>query len=145
MSRCNKGVICSHCHERIETGEPEVYGKLWMQLKGEKPRKWVKVLHWHGKRKKDGQCCWLVQALDALSQRPFVETRGRKKLVMPKEMRDSRLKCLRQRAKIMQQLKIVMDEPPKKRDIDAIIRLGGRLEDVKARIVEFGGVPKSWG
>jgi hypothetical protein len=116
-----------------------------MQLRGDKPRKWAKVLHWHGKRKRDGQCCWLVQALDALAQRPFVETRGRKKMVMPKEMRDGRLRCLRRRAKVVQQLKIVMDVPTKKRDWDEVIRLGSRLEDIRAEMEKFGGVPKSWG
>ena len=158
MGRCNKGVECSYCHEAIEVGEPEVFGKLWRQYGGKdgKSVKWVKVFHWHSKRKDtalaqiikiaiDNQMCWVIQALDNFGKTVHVETRGRKKLILPKEKRDGRLKLLRKRAKVIQQLKIVMEEHPKKRNMDEVVRLGLILEKLRVDIEQFGGVPKSWG
>jgi hypothetical protein len=145
LSRCNKGATCDYCHEPIEVGEPEIYGKIWRQYGGDKPRKWVKVLHWHGKRKADGLCCWLQQALEHLALNPHIETRGRKKIVMPKEMRLKRLRLLQRRAKVIAGIRAELEQPKSKRDINVIARMGEKLEKLKVEIAEVGGVPKSWG
>jgi hypothetical protein len=148
LSRCNKTVTCSHCGEDIEVGEPEVFGKLWLRFSqdGEaKARTWTKTFHWHGRRKRDGQCCWLVQALEKFDSTKFIESRGRKKLLMPKEARDGRLKILRKHAKVLQQLRAIMEEPAGDRDMVAITRLGGRLQKLRIDIEKFGGAPESWG
>jgi hypothetical protein len=133
----------------IESGEPEVFGKLWLRKKvvgstENKPRRWVKKLHWHAQRKADGQCCWLVSALAELAKHPHIEKRGRKKLLLPKEQRDERLRLLRKRAKVVQQIKAETDVPPNKMNMDRIAELGLALEELKVKIEPVGGIPKSW-
>lgn len=146
VGRCNKSCNCIHCGELIELGEPEVFGKLWMRFtnEGAKPRTWVRKFHWHAKRKRDGQCCWLVQALEAFGKQKHVETRGRKKILLPKKKREARLRILRRRAKVMQQLRVEVEKAPDVRDMEEMIRLGGILEELKQEIAPVGGVPKSW-
>ena len=146
ISRCNKTVECSYCHEPIHLGSPMVFGKLWMRFTGNdgQPRRWVRNFRWHAKRQSDGACCWLVSGLDELSRRVFVETRGRKKLCIPKDQRDKRLALLRKRARILQRLKFIMFADPDQREVDEIVKLGGQLEDMKEEIASLGGVPKSW-
>jgi len=123
-----------------------IAGKLWMRFtkEGGEPRRWVKNFRWHVRREQDGMCCWLEQALENLSRHPPVETRGRKKLVLPKEKRLSRLSVLRRRARVVQRLKLLMMLPTKQRDIDEVIRLGSQLEEMKEEIAPLGGVPPSW-
>ncbi len=99
---------------------------------------------WHGKRLSDSQCCWLAQELDKLTTTSYVETRGRKRIVLPKEHRERRLYLLRKRARQVQRLKHVLTVPTKQRDIDEVIKIGVVLEEVKEEIENLGGVPKSW-
>ena len=123
-----------------------VCGKLWQKCteKGTEPRRWVKNFRWHAKRKRDGQCCWLAQALENLAQHPVLETRGRKSLVLPKPVMQERLKILRQRARTVAKLKELMLAPLNQRDVDEIIKIGSRIEIMKEKISKLGGVPKSW-
>ena len=146
VSRCNKGCNCTYCGEPIEVGEAEVFGKLWLRFtsEGSAPRRWVKKFHWHARRKRDGQCCWLVAALAEFGKRVYVERRGRKRILLPKEDRDARLRLLRRRAKIIQQLRVEAEKSPEERNMEEMIRLGGILEQLKVDIAEVGGVPKSW-
>jgi len=123
-----------------------VCGKLWQKYteEGGEPRRWVKNFRWHGKRKRDGQCCWLVQALENLSLHPVVERRGRKTLILPKVVKEERLKILRQRARAVARLKELMLDTPNQQDVDEIVRIGSKVEEMKERIEKLGGVPRSW-
>jgi len=123
-----------------------ICGKLWQKSteEGGEPRRWVKNFRWHAKRKKDNQCCWLSQALENLLQQSMTETRGRKSLHLPKDMAEERLRILRQRARAVSKLKELMLAPLRKRDVDEIIRIGSRIEEMKEKISQLGGVPKSW-
>jgi len=134
ITTCRKTVpACSHCGEAIELGEPMVCGKLWQKFteEGGEPRRWVKNFRWHAQRKRDSQCCWLSQALENLSMHPVIETRGRKKLLLPKETMEKRLKVLRQRARAVAKLKELMLAPLRQRDVDEIIKIGSMLEEMK--------------
>ena len=146
LTTCRKTVpSCSYCGETIELSEPMVCGKLWQKYteEGGEPRRWVKNFRWHAKRKRDSQCCWLAQALENLSLHPVVETRGRKSLILPKGVKEERLKILRQRARAVAKLKELMLDPDA-RDVDEIIRIGSRIEEMKEKIVDLGGLPRSW-
>ncbi len=147
LTTCRKTVpSCSYCGETIELSEPMVCGKLWQKYteEGGEPRRWVKNFRWHGRRKRDSQCCWLEQALENLSLHPVVETRGRKSLILPKEVKEERLKILRQRARAVSALHELMLAPLDKQDVDKVIRIGARIEEMKEKILPLGGVPKSW-
>jgi len=123
-----------------------VCGKLWQKYteEGGEPRRWVKNFRWHAQRKRDSQCCWLSQALENTSQHPVTETRGRKSLMLPKEVKEGRLRILRQRARAVARLKELMEAPLNQRDVDEIIKIGSRIEEMKENISQLGGVPKSW-
>jgi len=147
LTICRKTIpACSYCLEAIEISEPMVCGRLWQKRteEGGEPRRWVKNFRWHAQRKKDNQCCWLSQALENLSQHPVLETRGRKGITLPKLVKEERLKILRQRARAVAKLKELMLAPLRKRDVDEIIKIGSRIEEMKERISQLGGVPKSW-
>jgi len=146
LTTCKKKAKCSYCEELIELGEPVVYGRLWLRTKeGEyKPRRFVKRFRWHAQKGDEKKCCWLEQALNNLANNPYIETRGRKRLVLPPEIREKRLKVLRRRAKVVQQLRTETEEQPERQDIDEIIRLGGILARLKEEIEPLGGVPKGW-
>ena len=122
-----------------------VFGRLWRKHteSGGEARRWVMNFRWHAKRAKDGQCCWLAAGLEYAANNPPVETRGRKKLVMPKEQLEERLKILRQRARAAEKLKELMLAPGQ-RDIDEVIKIGSRIEEMREKIALLGGVPKSW-
>ena len=133
----------------ITVGEPEVFGKYWKRYpsdeKGGKTKQWTMKFHWHARRERDGQCCWLAQALDHFARTQHVETRGRKKILLPKEQRVERLAIIRRRAKTIQQLKSEMEKDVEERSLDRIIHLGMKLEDYKQSLIGLGGAPKSWG
>jgi hypothetical protein len=82
--------------------------------------------------------------MEEFNKRRYVEKRGRKKILLPKEQRDQRLAVLRKRAKVVQQLKVEAEKSPEERDIDTLIHLGERLENLREEISHLGGVPKSW-
>lgn len=146
ISRANKGCPCSYCGTKIEVGEAEVFGKLWSRRKGEgvEVHKWSRMFHWHAKRKADDLCCWLQQGFEALANNPHVETRGRKKILLPSDQRLARLRILQKRAKVLQQIRTIMETEPKERNMNEIIRLGGILNELKERILPLGGMPESW-
>lgn len=148
VARCNKTVKCRYCGEDITPGEAAVFGKLWRRYvskeEGGKPLTWVKNFRWHAQRKRDGQCCWLVAALEELLKRPHVETRGRKKILLDKDTRRVRNRVLRERARQVQRLK-ELTLAPGPTEIDAIVRVGRKISDLKEQIEPLGGVPKSWG
>ncbi len=146
IGRCNKPSTCSYCGDKIEVGEAEVFGRLWSRRKGDSlvARRWVRTFHWHTKRPTDGICCWLQQGLENLANNPHVETRGRKKLLLPSDERLKRLRLLQKRAKVLQQIRTEMDKEPEDRNIDEIIRLGGIIEELKTKIAPLGGIPEGW-
>src|SRR3990167_10217610 len=144
ISRVNKSVKCDYCGELIENGSPGVFGKLWKSYTTEgtlEVRKWTRKFHWHAKRKRDDQCCYLVQGLERMEKEPYVEKRGRKTIVMPKEMRAQRRLLLCRRGRVMQRLR---EEMAGEARVDLIIKLGTQLETLKEEILPLGGVPKSW-
>ena len=69
-----------------------------------------------------------------LSQCPVVETRGRKSLLLPKVEAEKRLKILRQRARAVAKLKELMLATLDQRDVDEIIKIGSRIEEMKEQI-----------
>ena len=147
LTACRKTIpACSYCGETIELSEPMVCGKLWQKYteEGAEPRRWVKNFRWHAQRKRDGQCCWLAQALENLAKHPVLETRGRKRLILSKPVMQERLKILRQRARSVAKLNELMLAPLNQRDVDEIIKIGSRIEGMKERIDKLGGIPKSW-
>ena len=143
ISTCHKKSKCSHCGEDIENNEPCVFGKLWKKFTGKESevRKWTITFHWHARRKSDGQCCWLAQAMEYLEKQEYTEMRGRHCIVLPKELREKRLSILRRRARVMQRIRAEMEEGG---NVDALIHLGKQLETLKEEIAPLGGVPKNW-
>lgn len=146
ISRCNKTVRCAYCLEDITIGEPSVFGKLWQRktADGIEPRRWAVNFRWHARRSRDGQCCWLIKGLEEFSLHPYVERRGRKKLLLPSDVQIKRLRLLRRRARLTQQLKQLMLSELDNTDIDRFITIGSQLEQLKEEIEPYGGVPKSW-
>jgi len=146
LAICRKTARCSYCLQDITIGEPVVRGRSWRKRSESEGsiRRWIMNFRWHGKRASDGQCCWLAQELDRLSTVTYVETRGRKKIILPKEQRERRLHLLRKRARQVQRLKHLLMIPTGQRDIDDVIKIGMAMEEIKEEIVDFGGVPKSW-
>jgi len=124
-----------------------VCGKLWQRSRqeGGDTRRWMMNFRWHGKRKRDGQNCWMESAIEFLQRNPVAETRGRKSLQLPEDVKLARLQILRQRARALARLKeLMLDDLGDQKDIDEIIRIGSRIEGMKERIVSLGGLPKSW-
>jgi len=146
LAICRKTARCSYCNQDITIGEPVVRGRIWQKRSesGGNIRRWVMNFRWHAKRLSDGQCCWLAQELDKLSTTPYAETRGRKRIVLPKEHRERRLYLLRKRARQVQRLKHILTVPTAQRDIDEVIKIGMMLDEIKVEIENLGGVPKSW-
>ena len=147
LATCRKTTQCSYCLQDITIGEPVIRGRIWSKRSESEEghiSRWVMNFRWHGKRLSDSQCCWLAQELDKLSTTTYVETRGRKRIVLPKEQRDRRLHLLRKRARQMQLVKHAMSVPTEQRDIDEVIRIGGVLEEIKEEMASLGGAPKSW-
>lgn len=146
LAICRKTTRCSYCNQDITVGEPIVRGRVWQKRSESegKIKRWIRNFRWHGKRAPDGQCCWLAQELDKLATVTFVETRGRKRIVLPKEHRERRLYLLRKRARQVQRLKHVLTVPTAQRDIDEVIKIGMIFDDIKVEIENLGGVPKSW-
>ena len=145
---CRKTIeYCSYCSEPIELDELIVCGKLWRRKVTEEgePRRWIANFRWHARRKRDGQNCWIQSAIEFLERNPVVETRGRKSLQLPEDIKLARLKILRQRARTVARLKeLMLDNLVDQRDIDEIIRIGSKIEEMKEKILPLGGLPKSW-
>lgn len=141
---CKKVVRCHYCLEDITTKEYMVFG-VWREKGTDGNSKgYTRRYHWHAKRPRDGQCCWLVQSLERLEREPQVERRGRKKLLLPQEDREKRLCILRQRARLKQKIKLLFLSETDERDIEQIISVGRKLEELRQRIEPLGGIPKSW-
>ncbi len=123
-----------------------VFGKLWLRRSGEGTEvlRWVKNFRWHAKRTRDDQCCWLIKGLEEFSLRPYVEKRGRKKLLLPPEIKLKRLQILRRRARLVQRLKALILDELSNADLDIFIRIGSQIESLKDEIEPYGGIPKSW-
>jgi hypothetical protein len=121
---------------------------MWLRKAGEGTEvlRWVKNFRWHAKRNRDGQCCWLVKGLDDFNSRPYVEKRGRKRLLLPIDVRAKRLGLLRKRARIVQQIRTLMldDDDIDNDSLNRCVKLGAQLESLKEEILPYGGVPKSW-
>ena len=145
---CRKTIEqCSYCGEPITLAELMICGKLRQRSKqeGGEARRWVMNFRWHGKRKRDKQNCWLESAVEFLERNPVVETRGRRSLQLPEDVKQQRLKILRQRARAVARLKeLMLDNLIDQKDIDEIIRIGSKIEEMKEKILPLGGLPKSW-
>ncbi len=131
-------------------GEPMVLGKMLQKTtqKGEAvgARRGVMNFRWHAQKQPDNQCCWLLAGLEHLALNPYVETRGRKKIIMSKPKRDRRLAILRKHARAKSELQqLILIGRLGQRDVDRVIVLGGQLEEMKDEMEDIGGVPKSWG
>ena len=145
ITTCRRTAKCNYCNEDITLNEPVVRGRLWQRSnENSKPLRWVKQFRWHAKRVTDSQCCWLAQALDHLSSNPPVEHRGRKQLDLPAEVRERRLALLRQRARLVQRMKFIVLADIESRDLGKIMIIGNQIEELRAKMIEAGGVPKSW-
>ncbi len=146
LATCRKTTRCSYCNQDVLIGEPVVRGRVWQKRSESEGniKRWIMNFRWHGRRQSDGQCCWLAQELDKLSTTTYVETRGRKRIVLPKIQRERRLYLLRKRARQVQRLKHILTVPTAQRDIDEVIKIGMVFDEIREEIVNLGGVPKSW-
>lgn len=156
LTICKKTVPkCSYCGEPIYPGEVMVAGRIWKTKDG-KTRRWVKNLRWHGQKRPSNLseeeashpvCCWLEAGLEYLRLHPQEETRGRKQLQLTPKEKTERLKILRQRARLVQKLKTLMEIPLENQseaDLGEIIKIGSQIEGLKERIVMVGGQPPNW-
>ena len=156
LTVCRKTVPkCHYCNEPIKLGEVMVAGKLWFRAsqEGGEARRWIKHFRWHAQKETTnfgGQpsplkiSCWLLEGLAYLAEHPQAETRGRKQLQLPKKQKDARLKILRQRARLVQKLKTLMEAPLDQDDLNYMIKIGSQIEELKEQIKSLGGVPPSW-
>ena len=154
LTICHKTVPkCHYCHEPIHLGEVMVAGKLWFRAskEGGDIRRWIKHFRWHAQKETPSLSgppvetnCWLLEGLAYLAEHPYVETRGRKQLQLSTKQKDARLKILRQRARLVQKLKTLMEAPLDSKDLDVMIKIGSQIEELKERIGPLGGVPPSW-
>jgi len=133
-----------------------VVGKLWRSSKeGGDARRWVIHFRWHAQKAPEvlglyPVNCWMQEGLEYLKAHPYEETRGRKQLPLAKEQKEARLKILRQRARLVQKLKTLMEAYDQEEahlsqeDLNYMIRVGSQIEELKERIEPLGGVPPSW-
>jgi len=127
-----------------------VAGRIWKTRDG-KVRRFVKNLRWHGQKIVNPEeppiCCWLEAGLEYLRTHPKEETRGRKQLQLTKAQKIERSKISRQRARLVQKLKTLMEVPlanQEQKDINDIIKIGSQIEQLKERIIPLGGLPPNW-
>ena len=135
MAHCRKETKCSFCEQLIPVAEPMVVGRAAMK----KREGWSVVLHWHPQ-------CWIDQGMQYLEAHPYVSAqKGKKKLDLSLEDRKNRFRIQRNRASVIQKLKAIMNkEELGERDLDRIVKFSERLDELKAEIEPFGGVPKKW-
>jgi hypothetical protein len=150
VSTCRRRIeSCSYCHKPIDSGSIVVYGKLWMRNSKDKDKitHWVRHFYWHTDSPDNHKCCWLEQGIENAKkmQSQYIENRGGKRLLLPEEDRKKRLQILQRRARLVQMLK---DELEKQVDgdknLDKIIEIGNKIEQLKQSIELYGGAPKSW-
>ena len=140
MKICRKQATCRHCPRPILKNHPMVvcryYKKTRMEAGGS-PQNWSFTIRFHPQ-------CWIDQAVAALKEKVVVETRGRKKSPLLDNIRAARVRVLARRATVVQRIRAEMAKPKESRNIDRIIHLGGKLNELKEEIAPLGGVPKSW-
>ena len=138
IKKCKKQSICKHCGKPIVKGSYLVMCQMYRESKKEDnggKKNWWLFRRFHPQ-------CWIDQGIAAVSKIPVVETRGRKRVPMTDGTKSARFKIMQRRASIMQRLKKATVEVPY--DIDKIIHLGTMIDELKAEIIEQGGLPKSW-
>ncbi len=133
MTWCNKTAKCKHCSQPITPGEPLVRGKLWR--KHGQATRWSYKFYWHPQ-------CWVEQGLIGLRSRPRVSPfRGAitNRDITPED-KTTRLRLLQKRANIVQRMKKAGIE----QNLDLLISLQEKLEELIPEIEKVGGVPKGW-
>lgn len=138
IRRTTRHAKCFHCGKNIPKHDYMVVTQLYKDRAPSpegKHRAWWTIRRFHPQ-------CWIDQGIAAIKAIPVVESRGRKRVPMRDDTRTARLKIMQRRASIMQRLKKATIETPY--DIDKIIHLGQMIDELKAEIIEQGGLPKSW-
>ena len=138
IKKCKKQSVCKHCNKPIVKGSYLVMCQMYKERKSNEDSK--KKAWWFFRRFHPQ--CWIDQGIAAVEKIPVVESRGRKRVPMTDNTRAARFKIMQRRASIMQRLKKSTLEVPY--DIDKIIHLGQMIDELKAEIIEQGGLPKSW-
>lgn len=134
LTKCHKTSKCSYCEKPITNGDYMVIGKLWRDREGHKIR-FPQKLHFHVD-------CWVEKGKKYIDNKPYIEKRGRRKLIISDENRESRLRIMRKRAAVVQRINTeVRKSNP---NIDKMIHLGELLHQYKEDIENFGGAPKGW-
>jgi len=139
ISRCKKQAKCRYCTEAILKSEPILMGREWRSYERDgSTRQWVRRYYWHPN-------CWLEEALAKLDKLPEATgSMGRKPLVLSAEDKQKRFAILRKRARIAQRLHEEIEMPEWQSNIDRIIALGNKVEQLKEEIEPLGGIPRSW-
>ncbi len=123
---CAKQAICDWCKQPIENRHYEVIGE---HLYG----KWRIRRRWHPD-------CWIAQGISSLERNPKVDNRGRNKMSISDTDRSERNKLLMRRAATLRQLTISIESGNAIR----IEFLGEKLNDLRNKIENLGGIPSSW-
>ncbi len=138
IKRCRKRVKCDYCPTLILSGEHMVVCKWYRgTVKDGKMQRWWFHRHYHPQ-------CWIDQGIAAVKKIVITETRGGKKLDMPDDVREARLKIMMRRASVIQRIRREVDKTPEEQNIDRIIHLGDMLNMLKEKIEPLGGAPESW-
>jgi len=139
IKRASRAATCVYCKEEIKKQDFMVIGKLWRKLKSGKT--WLIMLRWHTQ-------CYIVQGVAAIKDKeirePKIEKRGRKKSILPDDIRIKRLKIMRRRASVLQRIKAEVKKPKKKQKFEVLVHLGSLLDKCKDEIKDTGGIPTTW-
>ena len=140
ITTCRKKSKCAYCEQDIIKESHMVVGKYWRKINpaGESVAiRWTLKRRWHIE-------CWVengkIQADTVSAQRS--DTRGRPRLVLSDNDRLMRNRLMVRRAVVVYRIRKVQEANPY--DIDALVKLGSKLYDIKEKIGKYGGAPKSW-
>ena len=128
-----KVATCHYCDKPITVATPMVKAKWWRKKSGS-AAKWSYRMYWHPQ-------CWLDEALQYLKQHPYVpRSTGRPKLQLSEEVRQARAKLIRQRARLVYQLKETVENGSGAKTEHIL----NKLLELCMKIEPLGGIPKSW-
>ena len=136
VSKVKRKATCFYCQKPIELEHKFlIVCNFWFKTKGGK--NWRHRIYFHA----TPQNCWLERAMAELDSRPTVETRGRKALVLSDDKKAERYRILRQHASTVSRLRREMENSMRPA---LMLKLAEKLDALRERIKDYGGVPDSW-
>jgi len=136
IRRARKKCTCAYegCPKQREVLNGEYFVVCQWMMNTRSGKHWLKRKSFHTQ-------CWIQQGIEAIEQRPVVETRGYGgRLAITDAGREKRLKVLRKRASVVQRIKAAILEGR----YALVDKLMEQLERCKEEIEQYGGVPKKW-